>query len=251
MNDYRQVNDVEYWSQELRLNSPADGKVTWFAGASIYEEKIDGYFDYIYDEDALCRAISITEAPDFCRSGRGLRRSRTSRSYWEDDIDPADILEDKTERSYVDVKSQGWAVYGDFTWAISDRLELTAGARYTYDKKEMDEPGPRFSGGALGNNFNFEFFTNGIVSDTADWERLHAAPRALLRRQRRRHALRDGLDGLQVRRLRDLRLRPARPGHQRRRLGPGRHDAARVRPRAGGQLRDRRQDAAARQHAAG
>ena len=40
--------------------------------------------------------------------------------------------------SYVDVKSQGWAVYGDFTWAISDRLELTAGARYTYDKKEME-----------------------------------------------------------------------------------------------------------------
>ncbi len=74
VNDYRQVNEVEYWSQELRLNSPADGKVTWFAGASVYEEKIDGLFDYLYDEDALCRALSITEAPDFERAGRGLRR---------------------------------------------------------------------------------------------------------------------------------------------------------------------------------
>src|SRR5688572_24694727 len=62
VNDYRQVNDVEYWSQELRLNSPAEGSVTWFAGASVYEETIDGLFDFIYDEDALCRAVSITEA---------------------------------------------------------------------------------------------------------------------------------------------------------------------------------------------
>ncbi len=71
VNDYRQVNDVEYWSQELRLNSPADGKVTWFAGASIYEEQIDGYFEYIYDEDALCRAVSISEAPDFSGPAAG------------------------------------------------------------------------------------------------------------------------------------------------------------------------------------
>ena len=65
VNDYRQVNDVEYWSQELRLNSPSDGPVTWFAGASVYKETIDGLFYYIYDEDALCRAVSITEAQDF------------------------------------------------------------------------------------------------------------------------------------------------------------------------------------------
>jgi iron complex outermembrane receptor protein len=171
VNDYRQINDVEYWSQELRLNSPSDGRVTWFAGASIYEEKIDGRFDYIYDEDALCRAIRITEAPDFSFpfDGPVVGCDDTDfEAYWEDDIDPADILEDKSEISFVNVKSQGWAVYGDFTWAISDRMELTAGARYTYDEKEM-ESRILDSGGALGNNFNFEFFTNGTVSDSANW----------------------------------------------------------------------------------
>ncbi len=167
VNDYRQVNEVEYWSQEFRLNSPSDGKVTWFAGASVYEEKIDGLFDYIYDEDALCRAISITEAPDFDGPAAGCDDPNFE-AYWEDDIDPADILEGKTERSFVDVTSRGWAVYGDFTWAISDRLELTAGARYTFDEKEM-ESRILDSGGALGNNFNYEFFTNGTVSDKADW----------------------------------------------------------------------------------
>ncbi len=167
VNDYRQVNEVEYWSQELRLNSPNDGPVTWFVGASVYEETIDGVFDYIYDEDALCRAVSITEAPDFNGPAAGCDDPNFE-AYWEEDIDPADILLGKVERSYVDVESRGWAVYGDFTWAISDRLDLTAGARYTFDEKEMKS---RIldSGGALGNNFNFEFFTNGTVSDKSDW----------------------------------------------------------------------------------
>ena len=167
VNDYRQVNDVEYWSQELRLNSPGDGRVTWFAGASVYEETIDGLFDFIYDEDALCRALSVTEAPDFDGPAAGCDDPNFE-TYWEEDIDPADILAGKAERSFVDVQSRGWAVYGDFTWAINDRLDLTAGARYTFDEKEMTGR-VLDSGGALGNNFNFEFFTNGTVRNEADW----------------------------------------------------------------------------------
>ncbi len=168
VNDYRQVNDVEYWSQELRLNSPAEGRITWFAGVSVYEETIDGLFDFIYDEDALCRAVSISDAPDFDGPAAGCDDPNFE-TYWEDDIDPADMLTGKTERTLVDVKSRGWAVYGDFTWAVSDRVELTAGARYTYDKKEI-ESRVFDSGGALGNNFNFEFFTNGVVRNSADWD---------------------------------------------------------------------------------
>ncbi|HET8691314.1 MAG TPA: TonB-dependent receptor [Steroidobacteraceae bacterium] len=167
VNNYGQYNDVEYWSQEFRLNSPNEGKVTWFAGVSAYGEKIEGLFDYLYDEDDLCRQISITEAPDFDGPAAGCDDPNFE-AYWEDDIDPADILHDKTERSYVNVDSRGWAAYGDFTWAVSDRFELTAGARYTYDKKEM-ESRILDSGGALGNNFNFEFFTNGFVRNSSDW----------------------------------------------------------------------------------
>jgi iron complex outermembrane receptor protein len=167
VNNYGQMNDVEYWSQELRLNSPDSGKVTWFVGASIYDEQIDGIFDFIYDEDALCRAVSLTEAPDFDGPAAGCDDPNFE-TYWEADIDPADILHDKSERSFVHVKSQGWAVYGDFTWSLSDRVDLTAGARYTYDEKTMSDSVPN-SGGALGNNFNYEFFTNGPVKDSANW----------------------------------------------------------------------------------
>ena len=197
VNDYRQVNDVEYWSQEFRINSPGDGPVTWFAGASVYGEEIDGYFEYIYDEDALCRALSITEAPDFSGPAAGCDDPNFE-EYWGDetgrDIDPADILEDKAEASNVDVESEGWAVYGDFTWALSERFELTAGARYTYDQKKIRSR-VLDSGGALGNNFNWEFFTDGYRQGRGRLERFHAAPRAKLRRQRRRHAVRHRSKG--------------------------------------------------------
>ncbi|HEX9706717.1 MAG TPA: TonB-dependent receptor [Steroidobacteraceae bacterium] len=168
VNDYRQVNDVEYWSQELRLNSPSDGRLTWFAGASVYEETIDGYFEFIYDEDDLCRAVGITEAPDFSGGPVLGCDDPFFEEYWEDDIDPADLLTGKAEQSYVNVNSQGWAVYGDFTWSFTDRLELTAGARYTYDEKEI-ESRVLDSGGALGNNFNYEFFTDGFVTNSDNW----------------------------------------------------------------------------------
>jgi iron complex outermembrane receptor protein len=167
VNNYGQQNDVEYWSQEFRLNSPSDGKVTWFAGVSAYGEKIDGIFDYLYDEDDLCRALSVTEAPDFEGPAAGCDDPNFE-TYWDADIDPADILHDKSERSIVGVESEGWAAYGDFTWSVSDRFELTAGARYTFDKKTLTNR-VLDSGGALGNNFNYEFFTRGVVKDSEDW----------------------------------------------------------------------------------
>ncbi len=167
VNDYRQQNGVEYVSQEFRIVSPSDRKVTWFAGASAYREKIDGFFEFIYDEDDLCRAVGITDAPDFEGPVAGCDDPNWE-TYWEDDIDPADLLTDKAEQSFVDVESNGWAAYGDVTINLTDAFELTVGARYTYDEKEIESE-VLDSGGALGNNFNYEFYTDGIVSDRQDW----------------------------------------------------------------------------------
>ena len=167
VNDYRQLNEVDYWSQEFRIVSPADRKLTWFAGASVYKEKIDGFFEFIYDEDDLCRAVGISDAPDFEGPVAGCDDPNWE-TYWEDDIDPADLLTNKAEQSYVDVESNGWAVYSDFTFQLSDAVDLTVGARYTYDEKKISSE-VLDSGGALGNNFNYEFYTDGAVSDKQDW----------------------------------------------------------------------------------
>ncbi len=170
VNDYHQLNKVEYLSQELRLSSPADAKVVWFAGVSAYQESIDGFFEFIYTEDDLCRAVGITDAPDFEGPVAGCDDPNFE-TYWGADIDPADLLANKAEQSYVNVDSQGWAVYGDFTFNLSENLELTAGVRYTYDQKKM-RSSVLDSGGALGNNFNYEFFTDGFVGDKANWSEI-------------------------------------------------------------------------------
>ncbi len=167
VNDYRQLNDVDYFSQEFRLVSPDDGKLTWFAGASVYREKIDGFFEFIYDEDDLCRAVGITDAPDFLGPVAGCD-DLNFEDYWGGDIDPGDLLTDKAEQSFVNVESEGWAVYGDFSFDLRDDLELTVGARYTYDEKKIEST-VLDSGGALGNNFNYEFYTDGFVRSKADW----------------------------------------------------------------------------------
>ncbi len=167
VNDYRQRNDVDYWSQEFRIVSPADRRLTWFAGASVYKEEIDGFFEFIYTEDDLCRAVGISDAPDFDGPVAGCDDPNWE-TYWEDDIDPADLLANKAEQSYVNVDSKGWAVYGDMTYALNDRTDLTIGARYTYDEKKAASS-VLDSGGALGNNFNYEFYTDGFVRDKQDW----------------------------------------------------------------------------------
>lgn len=167
VNNYRQKNEVEYFSQEFRINSPTDQDVVWFAGTSVYQETVDGFFEAIYNEDDLCRAIGITDADDFDGPVAGCD-DLNFEAYWEEDIDPADILSYKAEQSFVDVENSGWAIYGDLTWSVTDRLDLTAGARYTYDEKQM-ESSVLDSGGALYNNFNYEFFTDGTVKNKDDW----------------------------------------------------------------------------------
>ncbi len=178
--------DVDYFSQELRLLSSSDGEVTWFLGASVYSEEVDADFADRYTEDDLCRALQITEDEDFDQS---LRVSGCDdpifEDYWEEDIDPADLVTNKAEATLVDAENWGLGIYGDLTWALSDRLDLSIGARYTFDEKEYSVCVPD-SGGALGNNFIYDFFLTaesladcgrafdgtapgGSITDKADW----------------------------------------------------------------------------------
>lgn len=167
VNDYQQDQDVRYFSQELRLNSPGTGPVTWFAGLSVYMEDVKATFENQYDEDELCRALGVTEAPDIGAPVSGCD-DPAFEAYWGDDIDPGDLIADKAEVSRNEGDYQGFAVYADATWSVTERLDLIAGARYTWDEKkfttQVDD-----SGGALGNNFVWGLFTTGTLDDKQDW----------------------------------------------------------------------------------
>jgi len=179
VNNYRQKNDVEYVSQDVRLNFEGDN-MAWFVGASFYKETIDGIFEARYAEDDMCRALALTDADDFDFSldPTGMVNGCDNlifEDYWGEDIDPADIMADKSEMAYVDVENDGWAVFGDMTYSFTDQLDLTVGARYTVDNKWISNDVPD-SEGALYNNFNYEFMTLEPIVGEHEWSEF--TPRA-------------------------------------------------------------------------
>lgn len=167
INNYGQDQTVDYASQELRLNYQGDGSVNWFVGISAYKEDVDATFINSYSEDDLCRAVSITDADDFDGPAAGCDDANWE-TYWEDDIDPADILTNKPETNIDILKNDGWSVYGDITWEATEKLDLTVGGRYTSDTKDMSIK-VLDSGGALGNTFVFEWYTEDFVQAEDTW----------------------------------------------------------------------------------
>jgi iron complex outermembrane receptor protein len=103
------------FSQELRLNGSSD-KLDWFAGASYLEEELSFNSKLRYDESIV---LDLFDEFFLC----------------EDPGLPACGVQD--EGSFGENTTKSYAIYGDFTYHISDRWSLTAGARYTKDKKNM------------------------------------------------------------------------------------------------------------------
>ena len=56
--------------------------------------------------------------------------------------------------TYNDMESTGYSFFGDVTWSVNEQLDITLGARWTYDEKDMRTRVAK-SGGALGNDIVF------------------------------------------------------------------------------------------------
>jgi iron complex outermembrane receptor protein len=104
------------FSQELRLNGSAD-KVDWFVGASYLKEDLSFVNDLRYEEGIVLDLLA----------GLGF--------LCEDPELPACTYQSETP--FGENKTKSYAIYGDFTYHLNDRWSLTAGARYTKDKKNF------------------------------------------------------------------------------------------------------------------
>ena len=91
--------DTDQFTQEFRLSSNTDGAFSWQVGAF--------YFD-----------SSLTVTTD---------------SFASYGFDPADV-----QHTQVQHQNQTWAVFGQGSYDVSDRLTLTAGVRYTEDQKDFE-----------------------------------------------------------------------------------------------------------------
>ena len=165
VNNYFQDQEVDFFSQEFRLNFD-NGAWSGFIGGSFYQEDIDATFINSYNEDDLCIAVINTDD-----AGGALGcDDPVFEAYWEDDIDPADILAYKAETNINKLKAKGSSIFGDITWSLNEKTEVTLGGRYSVDEKDMSIA-VLDGGGALGNTFNWEFYTNGFVQDKNKWSK--------------------------------------------------------------------------------
>jgi iron complex outermembrane receptor protein len=113
------------WSQELRLNGSTE-RMDWFVGASYLSEKLGFDTDFNYEEgvvlDLLAGLGELCLDPEL----------------------PECTYQSETPFGENDVTST--AIYGDLTFALSDTVGLTVGARYTKDKKKMFYDNPPTDG---------------------------------------------------------------------------------------------------------
>lgn len=118
INDYKK--DTDQMTQELRFSSPddSDSPLKWIGGTYLYRKDVKNDFDDIMRPDAY----------DFFSGGAlsalGL------------DIESHGLLKG-------DVDTYGGALFGQATYTLFDKLDLTAGLRLEYEKNKAELRGDR------------------------------------------------------------------------------------------------------------
>jgi len=194
LGNYNQKDDTKYLSQEFRINSDKDGDVYWFVGVNFYQEKINSSFYNQYNEDAFCAQLPNLEEWDQPLS------SHTSQpeNYYADchalivdswyGLDPtadadeiAQLVADGEipaagdgaiglrEQVFARGTNSGYGIYGDITWSVTKKTDITIGGRFSYDKKEfgLNLPDPE---GWLGHYWLVGGHTGGKwIDDNKNW----------------------------------------------------------------------------------
>ncbi|ARN73103.1 TonB-dependent receptor [Oceanicoccus sagamiensis] len=137
---YLQEQSGEYYSQEVRLNVDTSEDLKWYVGASAYEEDVTAELS-----NEVGDATPYFGVPYY----NGL-----------------------LETNDTDGEYNGWAVYADMTYQITEKLDVSVGARYTYDEKEAETE-------IFGLGFVWPVITLAPVKSKQDWDDI--SPRIALR----------------------------------------------------------------------
>ena len=106
----------DQYSQELRLASNGDHRISYVAGLYFFRQKITGRPISIYGPAAAYWLIGPTT---------GANATRV----------PDSLLDGSGTDGRTDFESNSYAAFGEVNWKPVDRLTLTGGLRYTYEEK--------------------------------------------------------------------------------------------------------------------
>jgi len=169
--NYNQIQAQKYFSQEFRLNKDTDA-VSWFVGASMYQEEIETRFNQTYDEDVMCQTLAVAYSVDYDGDPDYVESEVTDcSSYYYYNYGDASYTDPgvgtRNDSVDIDAEYDGWGVYGDATFHVSEKLDVSVGARYTEDNRDF---GQKF-GGEDRNYFfySFPFFSSDFIRGSDSW----------------------------------------------------------------------------------
>ncbi|MDG1814338.1 MAG: TonB-dependent receptor [Porticoccaceae bacterium] len=158
LSNYNQIQEQDYFSQEFRINKESKS-VSWFVGASWYKEDLKVRFNQTLDEDTFCSAYGTYYEYE------GITDCATLYEYYE--YDPIVGIGTRNDSVDVDAEYDGWGLYGDTTFHVSDDIDVTLGARYTEDNRDFAQ---NFGGEDRNAGwYTFPFFTSDFVSGSDQW----------------------------------------------------------------------------------
>ncbi len=99
-----QEDQQTQFSQEIRIASPEDTRLRWTGGVFAFYEDVN--------------TVSFQELRDLAATFGVARGHR--------------------ETSIADLTSQSYALFGDATWELADRLDVSSGLRITHERKTID-----------------------------------------------------------------------------------------------------------------
>lgn len=127
-------------SQELRLNFDAGGPITAFAGVSYFWEKGSQRVPLRINE----RVFALLNTPGGLPRPNGLSQTIIN------GIPTLRPLRTNHTETFTNFgETEAIDVFADATWAVTDRLELTAGVRFTSEDKESGYGAQLNNGGSV------------------------------------------------------------------------------------------------------
>jgi len=129
---YSEVDDnLKQFTQEFRLVSTGDGRLTWTVGAFFMD------LDLVEDTNDFYKLVPGTYVGELQSCFRlGSDSSPVCELLGLPPGIPPDpaYAEDVTYNAYIDGNTKSYAGYAQLTYAVTDKLNLTGGIRYTYEK---------------------------------------------------------------------------------------------------------------------
>lgn len=168
---FAQQQEQKYYSQEFRLNYEGAGPVSWFMGASAYKEEVKVHYDQTFDEDALCAStFAAYYGAAYGQSAVDYVTDCASYYDYNYGYNYGPGIGERNDSVDAEGDYEGWGIYGDATWAATDKLDITVGARYTEDSRDFKT---KF-GGQDRNYFwySFPYYSSDYVSGDQTWENL-------------------------------------------------------------------------------